>query len=101
MRSAVIIYNPTAGRFSVKPFIKSAVTELESAGWHVDIVETVSGEHIVELAKQAAAEKKEAVFAVGGVLICLALLSGVDFSGSVILLITILIGGLNWLAVRK
>jgi superfamily II helicase len=35
------------------------------------------------------------------VLICVALLSGVDFSGSVILLVTIIIGGLNWLAVRK
>ncbi len=66
MRSAVIIYNPTAGRFSVKPFIKSAVNELESAGWKVDAAETRSGDHIIELAKQAAAEKKDAVFAVGG-----------------------------------
>jgi YegS/Rv2252/BmrU family lipid kinase len=66
MRSAIIIYNPTAGRFSVKPFIKSAAKELESAGWQVDAAETQSGEHIIELAKQAAAEKKDAVFAVGG-----------------------------------
>jgi YegS/Rv2252/BmrU family lipid kinase len=66
MRNAVIIYNPTAGRFSVKPFIKSAIKELESAGWKVDAAETKSGEHIIELAKQAAAEKKDAVFAVGG-----------------------------------
>jgi YegS/Rv2252/BmrU family lipid kinase len=66
MRSAVIIYNPAAGRFSVKPFIKSAVRELESAGWRVDSAPTQSGAHTVELAKQAAAEKKEAVFAVGG-----------------------------------
>lgn len=66
MRSAVIIYNPTAGRFSTKPFIKSVVKELESAGWQVDTAETLSGEHIIELAKQAAAEKKDAVFAVGG-----------------------------------
>lgn len=66
MRSAVIIYNPTAGRFSVKPFLSSAVEELESAGWQVDTAETQSGEHTVELAKQAAAEQKEAVFAVGG-----------------------------------
>ena len=66
MRSAVIVYNPTAGRFSVKPFIKSAVNELESAGWKVDAEETRSGDHIIELAKQAAAEKKDAVFAVGG-----------------------------------
>lgn len=66
MRSAVVVYNPAAGRFSVKPFIKSAVDELESAGWQVDAVETQSGDHTVELAKQAAAEKKDAVFAVGG-----------------------------------
>ena len=66
MRTAVIIYNPTAGRFSVKPFIQSAVNELESAGWKVDAAETKSGEHSIELAKQAAAEKKDAAFAVGG-----------------------------------
>jgi len=66
MRSAIIVYNPAAGRYSVKPFIKSAVKELESAGWHVDAAETQSGAHTIELAKQAAAEKKEAVFAVGG-----------------------------------
>jgi len=66
MRSAIIIYNPAAGRFPVKPFIKSAARELESAGWKVDAAETRSGAHTVELAKQAAAEKKDAVFAVGG-----------------------------------
>lgn len=66
MRSAVIIYNPAAGRYSVKPFIKPAVRELESAGWRVDAAETRSGAHTIELAKQAAAEKKDAVFAVGG-----------------------------------
>ncbi len=66
MRSAVIIYNPAAGRFSVKPFINSAVRELESAGWQVDAVPTQSGTHTTELARQAAAEKKDAVFAAGG-----------------------------------
>jgi diacylglycerol kinase (ATP) len=66
MRSAVIIYNPAAGRYSVKPFIKSAIKELVSAGWVVDAEETQSGAHTIELAKQASAEKKDAVFAVGG-----------------------------------
>lgn len=66
MRSAVIVYNPAAGRFPVKPFIKSAVEELETAGWRVDVQATRSGLHTVELARQAAAEKKDAVFAVGG-----------------------------------
>ena len=66
MRSAVIIYNPAAGRYSVKPFIKPAVKELTSAGWRIDAAETRSGANTIELAKQASAEKKEAVFAVGG-----------------------------------
>lgn len=66
MRSAVIIFNPAAGRFSVRPFIKSAMKELESVGWTVEAAETQSGAHTIELAKQASAEKKDAVFAVGG-----------------------------------
>ena len=66
MRTAVIIYNPTAGRFSVRPFIKSAVEELRSAGWQAEAAATQSGEHTIELAKQAAMEKKDAVFAAGG-----------------------------------
>jgi amino acid transporter len=40
------------------------------------------------------------VFAALGVLICVALLSGVDFSKSVILLFTIALALLNWLTVR-
>ena len=66
MRSAVVVYNPAAGRFSVKPFINSVVKELESAGWQVDAVATQNGAHTVGLAKQAASENKDAVFAVGG-----------------------------------
>ena len=66
MRSAIIVYNPAAGRYSVRPFVKSAVRELESAGWKVDAAETQSGAHTIELAHQAAAENKDAVFAVGG-----------------------------------
>ena len=66
MRSAIIVYNPAAGRFSVKPFLKPVIKELASHGWKVEAVETQSGDHIIEVARQAAAEKKEAVFAVGG-----------------------------------
>ncbi len=66
MRSAIIVYNPAAGRFSVKPFLKPAIKELESNGWKIDAVETQSGDHTIAVARQAAAEKKEAVFAVGG-----------------------------------
>jgi YegS/Rv2252/BmrU family lipid kinase len=66
MRNAVIVYNPAAGRFPVKPFIKSIVRELESHAWKVEVAETRSGAHTIELARQAAAEKKDAVFAAGG-----------------------------------
>jgi len=62
MRNAVIVYNPTAGRYSVKPFIKSVIKELEKAGWKADAAETKSGAHTIELAKQASAEKNEAVY---------------------------------------
>lgn len=66
MRRAVIVFNPAAGRFSVKPFIQSAVRELTSSGWAVDAAETRSGAHTIELARQAARENLDAVFAVGG-----------------------------------
>jgi amino acid transporter len=41
------------------------------------------------------------LFAVLGVLICLVLLSGMDFSKSFLLGITVIVGLLNWLAVRR
>ena len=50
----------------MRPFVKSAVRELESAGWKMDTAETQSGAHTIQLAQQAAAEKKDAVFAIGG-----------------------------------
>ena len=41
------------------------------------------------------------LFAVLGVLICLTLLAGMDFSKSALLGITVIVGVLNWLAVRR
>ena len=66
MRKALVIYNPAAGRFPVKPFLKAIETELVKAGWRAEIVATQSGEHAVQLGRQAAAESYEAAFAVGG-----------------------------------
>jgi len=66
MRKALVIYNPTAGRFPVKPFLKAIETELIKADWKVDIVATQSGDHAVQLGQQAVAEKYVAAFAVGG-----------------------------------
>lgn len=66
MRRALVIYNPAAGRFPVKPFLKAIEAELVKAGWGVDIVATQSGEHALQLGRQAAAGNCEAAFAVGG-----------------------------------
>ncbi len=66
MRTGVIIYNPAAGRFSVRPFIRGAVQVLRRAGWKVRVARTRSGEHALQLARQAAAEGHTAVFASGG-----------------------------------
>jgi diacylglycerol kinase (ATP) len=66
MRTALVIYNPAAGRFPVKPFLKSVEKELSLAGWQVDSAATQSGEHAVQLARQAASEGLDAAFAVGG-----------------------------------
>jgi diacylglycerol kinase (ATP) len=66
MRRALVIYNPAAGRFPVKPFLKAIETELAKAGWSIDIVATQSGDHAVQLGRQAAVEGCDAAFAVGG-----------------------------------
>jgi len=66
MRKVLVIYNPAAGRFPVKPFLKAIETELVKADWKVDIIATQSGEHTVQLGGQAAAEGYDAAFAVGG-----------------------------------
>jgi diacylglycerol kinase (ATP) len=65
MRESLVIYNPTAGRFSARPFVKGLVRALANAGWRSEAVATQSGEHAVELAKQAAGQV-EVVFAIGG-----------------------------------
>ncbi len=66
MSRALIIYNPQAGRFSVKPFLRFAVRALERAQWQVGMLPTRSGEHATALARQAAEEGFTAVFACGG-----------------------------------
>ena len=66
MRRALVIYNPAAGRFPVKPFLKAVEAELVKEDWEVNIVATRSGVHAVQLGQQAAVEKYDAAFAIGG-----------------------------------
>ena len=66
MRRALLLYNPAAGRFPIKTFVPGVVSPLQAAGWRVELAETLSGAHATSTARQAAVEKFDAVFAVGG-----------------------------------
>ncbi len=66
MPNALLLYNPAAGRFPVRPFIQGSASVLAEYGWSVELVETESGSHATEIASQAARDKIPAVFTVGG-----------------------------------
>jgi YegS/Rv2252/BmrU family lipid kinase len=66
MRTALLVYNPVAGRYPSRLLAERAANLLRRHGWEISIQQTQSGEHISELAKQAAAEEMQAFFVVGG-----------------------------------
>ncbi|MCL5611105.1 MAG: diacylglycerol kinase family lipid kinase [Chloroflexi bacterium] len=66
MRRGLLLYNPAAGRVPVRPFVRGIIRPLNAAGWQVEVAETLSGSHATQVAHQAAAEKYDAVFAIGG-----------------------------------
>src|SRR5688572_29177321 len=66
MRKGLLLYNPAAGRFPVRRFVRGIIKPLQQAGWDVDIAETLSGTHAIQTAHQAAKENYDAVFAIGG-----------------------------------
>ncbi len=66
MRKGLLLYNPAAGQYSVKRFVRGIIAPLKDAGWNIDIAETLSGTHATQTAHQAAREKYDAVFAIGG-----------------------------------
>src|SRR5512141_248679 len=66
MRKALLLYNPAAGRIPIRPFIGGIMRPLRMAGWKVEVVETISGRDSTRLAHQAALEKFDGVFAIGG-----------------------------------
>jgi YegS/Rv2252/BmrU family lipid kinase len=66
MRQALLLYNPTAGRLPIRFFIGGIVRPLRSAGWRIEVVETISGRDATRMAHQAAQEKYDGVFAIGG-----------------------------------
>jgi len=66
MADALLIYNPAAGRISVRPFIGGVIRTLNDHGWRVEVAESVNGRHTTQLARMAAQENFRAVFAIGG-----------------------------------
>lgn len=66
MRKGLLLYNPAAGRFPVRRFVRGIIHPLKNAGWSVEIAETLSGTHATQTAHIAAREKYDAVFAIGG-----------------------------------
>ncbi len=66
MRKGLLLYNPAAGRYPVGRFVRGVAKLLHTAGWSVDIAETLSGAHATQTAHQAAQENYDAVFAIGG-----------------------------------
>jgi diacylglycerol kinase (ATP) len=66
MADTLLIYNPAAGRFSVRPFIGGVIRALNDHGWRVEVAESLNGRHTTQLARMAAQEKFHAVFVIGG-----------------------------------
>jgi diacylglycerol kinase (ATP) len=46
--------------------VRGVIPPLKEAGWSIEIAETLSGTHATQTAHQAASEKYDAVFAIGG-----------------------------------
>jgi YegS/Rv2252/BmrU family lipid kinase len=66
MRRALLIYNPSAGRFPAGPLVKRAADVLKEADWDVNIVASTSGDNLRLLAAEAVRNDCEAVFVAGG-----------------------------------
>ncbi len=66
MPTACMVYNPVAGRYPSGMLAERAAHLLSSNGWQIEIIPTHSGEHLTELAYQAAADGLDAFLVVGG-----------------------------------
>jgi diacylglycerol kinase (ATP) len=62
----MFLYNPTAGRIPVRSFVTGAARALRRTGWRVEARAPRDAEHATALARRAAREGFNVVFAVGG-----------------------------------
>ena len=66
MPSALLVYNPVAGRYPSRMLTERAANVLKSYGWQVDIETTSAGSQIPLIAQQAVQAKKDSLIIVGG-----------------------------------
>jgi YegS/Rv2252/BmrU family lipid kinase len=66
MPQACLIYNPAAGRFPSRILTERAANVLRSRGWNVNLKETDGGQHITQLAAQAADQGLDVLLVAGG-----------------------------------
>lgn len=66
MRRSVLIYNPASGRRLASRLLPTVVSELSAGGFEVEAVATSGPGDATRLARQAAGEGCEVVFAMGG-----------------------------------
>lgn len=66
MPSALLVYNPVAGRYPSRMLTERAANVLKSYGWQVDIETTSAGSQIPLIAQQAVQAKIDSLIIVGG-----------------------------------
>jgi diacylglycerol kinase (ATP) len=62
----IILLNPNAGRGKARFVLREALEVMPRVGLKVDVQESRDAQHLVTLARQAAAEKPDAIVSVGG-----------------------------------
>jgi YegS/Rv2252/BmrU family lipid kinase len=65
-QSAILIYNPRAGRWRTAQTVRSLVEILTAAGWHIEAHATEHPGHATSLARRAVRQGSEYVLAFGG-----------------------------------
>lgn len=65
-RCAWLLYNPAAGRFPARPLLERVLRVLSAAGWDAHIVEGEKKKGLTDVAKEAVAQRCDAIFVVGG-----------------------------------
>lgn len=66
MPSALLVYNPVAGRYPSRMLTERAAKVFEHYGWQVDIETTRAGSEIPLIARKAVQEKRDSLIMVGG-----------------------------------